>query len=1134
MSDASPEMKKYFKSLEEDSLNLHKIASKARSSGIDPKDFVEVKLAKNLAERVIGLISSIAPQLSDSDAIKRIIELEQKYEPLDWRVALTIAAEISKEKYCKFKDKLEAMEVGIRVGFAYITLGVVSAPLEGFTNLEIKKRMDGKEYFCLNYAGPVRAAGGTGAAVSVLIGDFVRKANGYDVYDPTDKEIQRCHAELEDYHEYITNLQYFPSKKECEFMMQNLPVEIGGDASEKYDISSALLKDLPRIPTNKLRSGYCLIHSSCLPLKAAKLWKQLKNWGEEIGLEHWNFLEKFLEVQEKSKSKGAKKKDENAKISPDYTFIKDLVGGRPVIGFPLRNGGLRLRYGRTRTSGFSAQALNPATMVILNKFIAIGTQLKVERPGKAAAYSSCDTIEGPIVKLLDGSVLKINSYEKALKYYSKVKEIIYLGDVLINYGDFYDRNHKLVPAGYCEERWILELKNKANIEDVAKVFSKAKELFENPLKTNISFDEAYKLSKEFNIPLHPKFTFFWRSITKEDFLNLREAFKLENIPNKRVLELLGIPHTIRDDKLVMSNDYKQALLLCLNIKKELTINSDDVLELVNDLAPIKVMDKAGTFIGARMGRPEKAKMRKLTGSPHVLFPVGEEGGRLKSFQSAMSASKITEKFQIFENSQGHKTPLRVCELTGERTKLLTHKVRIRDEDRELSFQETSIKITPLLDKVRRNLGEKIIPDLIKGVRGTWNPEHVAEHLGKGILRAKHELCVNKDGTIRYDCSELPITHFKPNEIRAPVSKLRELGYTKDIHGNDLVDENQVVELKPQDVVLPCSPDALEEPCDEILFRTTKFVDEELEKLYGISPYFNLKSKEDLIGHLAVGLAPHTSAGIVMRIVGFSKTQGFYTHPYMHAAMRRDCDGDEACITLLLDVFLNFSKAYLPSSRGSTMDAPIVLTSVLQPSEVDDMIFNMDIAWEYPLELYEAADEYKTPYEVKVPIIANVLGTEKQFEGIGFTHDTSDLNEGVLCSSYKTLPSMSEKVDSQMELAVKIRACTQRDVAKLIIEKHFIRDTKGNLRKFSLQQFRCVGCNEKFRRPPLRGICTNCNGKVIFTISEGSVIKYMKASLELSTKYDIDPYTAQVLDLTQKRIEDVFGKEKEKQMGLSDF
>ena len=121
--------------------------------------------------------------------------------------------------------------------------------------------------------------------------------------------------------------------------------------------------------------------------------------------------------------------------------------------------------------------------------------------------------------------------------------------------------------------------------------------------------------------------------------------------------------------------------------------------------------------------------------------------------------------------------------------------------------------------------------------------------------------------------------------------------------------------------------------------------------------------------------------------------------------------------------------------------------------------------------------------------------------------------------------------SQMNLAEKLRGVDEADVARLVIEKHFIRDIKGNLRKFSMQQFRCVACNEKFRRPPLNGKCSKCWGKIIFTISEGSIVKYLEPSLSLADKYDLPTYLKQTLELVKRRIEGVFGKEKEKQLGL---
>jgi DNA polymerase II large subunit len=116
----------------------------------------------------------------------------------------------------------------------------------------------------------------------------------------------------------------------------------------------------------------------------------------------------------------------------------------------------------------------------------------------------------------------------------------------------------------------------------------------------------------------------------------------------------------------------------------------------------------------------------------------------------------------------------------------------------------------------------------------------------------------------------------------------------------------------------------------------------------------------------------------------------------------------------------------------------------------------------------------------------------------------------------------------MRLVEKIRAVDTEDVARLVIERHFIRDIRGNLRKFAKQQFRCVACNEKFRRPPLIGKCLKCGGKIIFTISEGSIKKYLEPAMDLANNYNIAAYTKEGMEMTKSYIESIFGKEKEKQ------
>ena len=64
-----------------------------------------------------------------------------------------------------------------------------------------------------------------------------------------------------------------------------------------------------------------------------------------------------------------------------------------------------------------------------------------------------------------------------------------------------------------------------------------------------------------------------------------------------------------------------------------------------------------------------------------------------------------------------------------------------------------------------------------------------------------------------------------------------------------------------------------------------------------------------------------------------------------------------------------------------------------------------------------------------------------------------------------------------------------------------------------------------------GKCTHCGGKIIFTISEGSVVKYLEPSLSLARHYNLDVYLKQTLDLLKRQVEGVFGREKETQTGL---
>jgi DNA polymerase II large subunit len=878
------------------------------------------------------------------------------------------------------------------------------------------------------------------------------------------------------------------------------------------------------------------------------------------------------------------KKREKGSTDTSPTYIKDLVAGRPVFGHPSRSGGFRFRYGRSRVAGFSATSVHPATMGISNDFLSTGTQLKIEKPTKGCIISSCDSIDGPIVKLKNGSVKKFFCYASAKEAYPDVEEIIYFGDLLFPFGDVLNRNYELLKAGYVEEWWELELRKILKEKNID--FSSL-----NINRLKISFDKAIELSKEFGVSLHPAHIFFWTQISWEEFLELlyyllnanifegkiilpyREANREKFAKAKRALELLGLEHEVGIENIIIEKNIATALLSNLGVGGNIEdfegkkidsemnniislvsneeIRSKGILFAINSLAKYKIRDKAGTFIGSRMGRPEKAKLRKLIGSPNVLFPVGEEGGRFKSVNTAFEIGEVKADFPIyFCNKCNKETIYFICEACGGETKAkyycrTCHSIfdsRICPEHKiGQRYSNRKIDMKTYFKEAYHQLGidKDQVPILVKGVKATSNENHIPENLAKGILRASHQLAVNKDGTIRYDGTEAPITHFKPKEVQAPVDKLVQLGYILDIEGKPLVNEEQILELKPHDILISACPDTLDERGDDVFIRICKFIDDLLVKFYKLKPFYNVKKKEDLIGQLTVCISPHNCACVVSRIIGFSQTQTIFASPYIHAACRRDCDGDELAVMMLLDTLLNFSRQFLPSHRGGTQDAPLVLNARIRAGEVDDQILDLEMCSSYPLELYELAEQGgHHSSEIKIDNVKQRLAKGLDpFTNIGFTHDTDNFNNGVTNSSYKTIPNMAEKVRAQMDLVTKLRAVDTADVARLVIDRHFMRDLRGNLRKFCEQEFRCVACNTKFRRPPLSGKCTKCpagEGKIIFTISYGSIVKYLEPATELATKYNVPSYIKQNLLLTRRYIESIFGKETEKQKGLGDF
>src|SRR5438105_605335 len=197
--------------------------------------------------------------------------------------------------------------------------------------------------------------------------------------------------------------------------------------------------------------------------------------------------------------------------------MTEVITGRPVLSMSKKIGGFRLRYGRSINTGFATVGVHPAVPSLLNYAIVAGTQIKMDVPGKASTLALVDTVEPPIVRLDDGQVMAVPTVELAEKIRRRVSKIVYLGDMLISYGDFLENNAQLAPASYVEEVWALQLRSKLISNSGAPGIERQRlaELARNWLDVP-TLEEAFAISDKLGIPLHPKYLLYWDSLAIEE------------------------------------------------------------------------------------------------------------------------------------------------------------------------------------------------------------------------------------------------------------------------------------------------------------------------------------------------------------------------------------------------------------------------------------------------------------------------------------------------------------------------------------------------------------------------------------------------------------------------------------------
>ena len=710
------------------------LATRARKEGLDVSDRVESKIAYDLADRVAKMHNiDIANRL-------RVLLAQTTKE----KTTLKIAEEIALGEYGT-GDLRTRLDNAVRVSLAVVTEGVTVAPLQGISDVQIKNNMDGSKYLSISFAGPIRSAGGTEAALTMLIADHVRKVVQLDKYvaNSYDDEVGRFLEELRIYEREVGNFQFKVLDEDVIRCITNLPVELDGVDTDPVEVIGH--RNMKRISTDRVRGGALRVMNDGLIGRSRKLLKIV----ELLGLDGWCWLGNL---------KGAIQTGNEDAVNHR---MSEVITGRPVLSMTKKIGGFRLRYGRCYNTGFATVGIHPTIPILLNHAIVVGTQIKMDVPGKASTIALVDVIEAPIVRLNDGSVLQVSSSEQAKKIRSRVEKILYLGDILISYGDFLENNAQLLPASYVEEIWALELQSKlrsihqSSINNES-IHERLIQLSREPFIVLPTVEEAFDISKRLGIPLHPRYSFFWDSVTIDEVIFLNEKLEESQVsidyttlhlrnddPRlKDILERLGVGHSIKNEVIVI-NDLEQIYslknLLFFETKKTKNQISSiwsnigetkNAIEFLSKISSVPLMPKFASSIAVRVGRPEKAAERKMKPPVHVLFPVGSKGGAtrdlLKALKDQSFYAEIANRFcnncklpstGIHCSMCGVDTPIRnLCIVCREEITENPNRMRCRRCGKDCrTYSPVSYPLKAVIEKAQQKLGIKVSEPL-KGVK----------------------------------------------------------------------------------------------------------------------------------------------------------------------------------------------------------------------------------------------------------------------------------------------------------------------------------------------------------------------------------------------------------------------------------
>ena len=281
------EYRAYFTELEKKLAELYNVATKAKQKGLDTSREPEPQITHDIAERVEKMLGPAG-----------LTTGMRELEGMDRRdMAFKIAEEITLGRFGSM-EKQAAADQAIRTALAIMTEGVTVAPIEGIPKIVIKQNPDRTQFLSVYFAGPIRPAGGTAQALTLVVADYVRTRLGLERFQPNEQQVQRFIEEVRVYERSVRRFQYHVSDEDLEVALHQIPVEATGVSTDPYEVSN--YRDVPGIETNRLRGGALIVVVDGIVGRARKLHGAC----DKLGVTGWDWL---LKMGRKKQAEGEAK-----------------------------------------------------------------------------------------------------------------------------------------------------------------------------------------------------------------------------------------------------------------------------------------------------------------------------------------------------------------------------------------------------------------------------------------------------------------------------------------------------------------------------------------------------------------------------------------------------------------------------------------------------------------------------------------------------------------------------------------------------------------------------------------------------------------------------------------------------------